>query len=549
MYIEPNSTIKILKGIPWDNTYQHTPRFSSRSAQTTYMNSKVKYTLSKNTYAREGRGYLKVEKNVEDLIGCNYMMFQNPKSDGTMGKVFYAFITATEYINPVTTEVRYEIDVMQTWFLDCKLGQCFIERSHSATDNVGDNIQSEDFNIGEYVVSESQNLYDGDWSICLAGSIEKTDADWETYKSETLGWAARLPSGIEFTVLPMNAQGLVEVQSALHKYASSGAILGLFVVPTQLFQANHVPNETSGYSGYYSKARAISFTPSRDKMFGGYGASVKNKKLFTYPYSFVEVDNHQGGKTQYKYEFTSEKNKVRFYLYCDTSTNPSIAAVPYKYKGLDLNVDECSYLTNFPFLPFCGDTYSEYLAMNRNSRDYAFDELEVNKMQQHMNGVFSGLSASSPVSLVQNAKAVMGTYANDINASIDYQKGVASIVAHEQDLVARPAISIGGKGATTLFTMECFNLLAKAMSIPYDRAKRIDDYFSVYGYSMRCIGTPNITSRPYWNYIKLANPNITPINNGVPADDVSAIVHILTNGITFWHNANNIGNYSLDNSV
>ena len=50
--------------------------------------------------------------NVEALYNCNYLAFQNASFGG---KWFYAFIDSVEYVNNVTSEVTYTIDVMQTW--------------------------------------------------------------------------------------------------------------------------------------------------------------------------------------------------------------------------------------------------------------------------------------------------------------------------------------------------------------------------------------------------------------------------------------------------
>ena len=39
------------------------------------------------------------------------------------------------------------------------------------------------------------------------------------------------------------------------------------------------------------------------------------------------------------------------------------------------------------------------------------------------------------------------------------------------------------------------------------------------------------------------------IVGSVPADDMAKIKACYNNGITFWRNGNEVGNYSLDNSV
>ena len=77
-------------------------------------------------------------------------------------------------------------------------------------------------------------------------------------------------------------------------------------------------------------------------------------------------------------------------------------------------------------------------------------------------------------------------------------------------------------------------------------AKTIDDFFTEYGYATKRVKKPNINVRPHWTYTKTIGCNL---KGNAPADDLKAIKDIFDNGITFWKNGDEIGNYSLDNSV
>ena len=76
-------------------------------------------------------------------------------------------------------------------------------------------------------------------------------------------------------------------------------------------------------------------------------------------------------------------------------------------------------------------------------------------------------------------------------------------------------------------------------------AKMVDDFFTVYGYTCNQIKTPNISSRPHWNYVKTHDIKLKC--NG-PSEAINHIESIFNNGITFWKNANEIGDYSYNNS-
>ena len=67
----------------------------------------------------------------------------------------------------------------------------------------------------------------------------------------------------------------------------------------------------------------------------------------------------------------------------------------------------------------------------------------------------------------------------------------------------------------------------------------------MFGYATRRCKKPNRNSRPHWNYVKTVGATVT---GSVPADDMKKICSIYDNGITFWKNGSEVGDYSLDNS-
>ena len=148
--IYPTSRIYLLHGVPLDNTYDHTIYFGTIGEQTSYFIGHQKYDLQNYTYQRVRRGYIRVNIGVENLFDVNYLMFNNVNFGN---KWFYAFVTSVEYVNNDCTEINYELDVLQTWHFDYKLDHCFIERQHTTTDGIGDNILPEPVECGEYVTN------------------------------------------------------------------------------------------------------------------------------------------------------------------------------------------------------------------------------------------------------------------------------------------------------------------------------------------------------------------------------------------------------------
>lgn len=137
----------ICKGIPTDKTYNHVLRFRSDSSRFAYFTSKSVLHLTNYTYQRLEH-YLSVGVNAETIEPCNYIVFQNADFSD---KWYYAFIDKVEYVANETSRIYFTVDVMQTWFNQVVMPSCFIERSHTNTDNVGDNLVPEDLETGPYV--------------------------------------------------------------------------------------------------------------------------------------------------------------------------------------------------------------------------------------------------------------------------------------------------------------------------------------------------------------------------------------------------------------
>ena len=121
------TSIRFMSGVPFNNDYKNTRWFDNRTQQTSYFDSRntVHSMGGQNSFQRiEGRYYVKVNKNIDDLWGTNYLTFLN------RNKRFYAFVTTLQYINDGLTHVYFEIDVLQTWLFEMNFKPSYIVREH-----------------------------------------------------------------------------------------------------------------------------------------------------------------------------------------------------------------------------------------------------------------------------------------------------------------------------------------------------------------------------------------------------------------------------------
>ena len=85
-----------------------------------------------------------------------------------------------------------------------------------------------------------------------------------------------------------------------------------------------------------------------------------------------------------------------------------------------------------------------------------------------------------------------------------------------------------------------FGIWGGEITIRKQYAIIIDQYWSKFGYPCRQIKVPNRNARANWNYVKTKGCEFT---GSIPASDAEAIKAIYDNGVTFWNDINNVGNY------
>ena len=556
MYIEPNTDIHILKNCPLDSTYQHTLFFSKddKDAQFRYFYSLKKYSLTNQTYQRVQKGKMRVERKADDLYDCNYLMFRNTAYGD---KWFYAFILSVEYVNNITCEITFEIDVMQTWIFDYELRECFVEREHSLTDVVGENILYENVDTGDFIGGDEEvATWDPDSInpiislppdkivldpphivLVIASSFERVEYPAQnTYQYEpVLGKSyAGFFSGLNFHIFENDSAGYEEAISFLKNVGSQAdGIFSMFLMPKAfaLQPDEYVHNEVAGsdgihWSGYsFQNPKVISYElPKNLKSVNGY--EPRNKKLLTGQFNFLRITNQQGEEVEYHFE-DFQDNVCSFMVEGDMSANPSIMLTPTHYKGAQYCYGESISITNLPQLAFTTDTFKAWYAQNQNSLITA-----------PMMSLFSSIVGGG----VQGG--VMGALNGFVTKGAP---AVANTVAGVLDRKKMPNITRGTNTQNLLAFYKRFGFMYQYRYIKESFAKIIDDYFDMFGYATHRLKKPNIGTRPHWNYVKTIDCVVV---GSVPSDDMKKICSVYDKGVTFWKNGNDVGKYSeLDNTV
>lgn len=519
MYIEPSTNIRLLKNVPIDKSYKHTLYFENKTEQYNYFVSKTKHNLTRQTYQRVNLGIMRINLKPEVVYDCNYLMFQN---EGFGNKWFYAFITKVEYVNNVVCQIHFEIDVMQTWFLDCTIKQSFVEREHSETDEIGDNILPERVELGEYVHYNQKELTNAINPMAVVVAVVDTEGEISSG-----GIYDGVYSGVKYYCF--NSDDVKSIDALMSKYLfTPDNILSMYMCPVIVCSEGVIDRGTTTI--IENTKEGWSYTVDLNRTFvGKFGEyTPKNNKMYTYPFNFISINNNNGSEMILRKEFFSGSPTVR--LDSCLSMPVKITCRPYNYKGVEgAYNNEFITLENYPMCSWNMDSYKVWLAQNC----VPYIAKGVSQMAKAI--AIPSVSKSGVGRDIDTQQAMSN--------SIDYVENFATsaYTASIQADMCKGSINSGNIN----IAHEMQNFFVTRCHISESHARYIDSFFTVYGYACRRVKKPNINSRPHWNYVKTIDSVVV---GSAPSDDIAKIRALFDRGITFWKKGDEVGNYTLDNS-
>lgn len=644
MYIVPNTTIYLLKNIPLNKSYEHTVYYPDKDTQAQAFMAYKKYTLTDYSYQRSQLGTIRVALKYEQLIDCNYLMFKNTNFEN---KWFYAFITGIGYVSNDVTDVYYDLDVMQTWCYDYTFGKTFVERHHDAYDRLYGNTVPEGLELGsEYRLIQGQSY---SYAKPLAWVIIATS----TVKDESAYQISGIITGVYSGLRVYYIEDIGELTRIIGKFINEGledAIVAFYQCPR--IDKHHMSE---------IQTDEITFT---QQMNLGNGYKPRNKKLFSYPYSFLEVYNTLGTSVELKFDQFENlgASTVTFKVEKVIFPQANVVITPKWYRGYLWDYEYSSVYGLFPTCAFAGDAFKVWWAQNKNSYLASMNAIgntyDTNQAIAQNNYTMAGLNAANArtnahiqansalaqaensnkaslaintaqsnksvvdtavntgVNAIQNAgKALASGFdgisavtagaitavggimsetfnqdiysarANQINTQLlnsqigaqageaisantfqtamknatlaqtnaqlsnlnAYQNATAQLMAKKQDIQHMPNSAHGNAMCDGLnYARNTAGFIIRQWGLSYEYALYLDEYFDKYGYAMMRNFVPSRLNRKHWSYLKTVGCNIKGnINN----TDLLTIKTIYDNGITTWKNLEEVGDYTLDNTI
>ena len=584
-YIAPNSTVKILRSISIDNSYRNTILQSDKASQFSMFNDYTKYSLTNYSYQRVNKGAIRVEILADNLYDCNYMLFQNTAYGN---KWFYAFITNVNYINDNTSEIEYQIDVMQTWYFDYDLGRCLVVREHTLTDNIGEHLVPENMGSSEMIALDNDYYYIGlsnAFRIVLYyapnkyiytfnnGTITKTTVDPQVTPT------GQIVNGIYIGARTISFLMENSSDTALEAVALSlgNCINAMLADGTEIIKITQIPTiiwNAATATGSLTATKTINQPTAFYSPDGSHTYTPKNKKLYSSPYQKLVVTNNEGQSSELKWELFSGNNgttkQAEFQIKGIALPTPVLMSTPLSYRRVNFDYESGLTVTDFPECSWSEDSYAKWWNANKASYNASMNAINVRQGMSTASALLNtGANIAGDIAMGMPPPAAIGKEAlnfvfNQAGEMVNSALQAKQLMATKENAQATPDNLCGQINCSMLRWLQNgrYGFHYYAMGITNDNAKAIDDYFSMYGYTVNEVKIPNVKSegvahtslRPFWNYVQTSGCNVLPAGwssgnpVGLPQDAMNLIAKIYDNGITFWDHLVRVGNYQLNNS-
>lgn len=562
LVVRPDTVVRLLSGVAVDPTYENVQYFDNLAQQLDYF-TRPEFQVAeftKFTYIDQSFN-IRVPVNIEKLWNVNYLMYQN-RAFGN--KWFYAFVTRLEWASDNATNIYFTVDVFQTWFFSLKFFKSYVVRETVSDDSFGKNLVDENLETGEYIVNATHDV------------IQESESSWQDQFAKDRYLAVYTSYGTEENDINIQLSGtgpdgeafdLAYVIPNTVKAANGGEMMnGSYsgsVVQFFLLTPDNVENQINPYIkemtqkgqidaitamyvclgicryGSAQGAWQVTWFMNRPGSLDGY--IPRNNKLFTQPYCYLSLTNNGGDVQEYGYEYleyTGDTDQINFNVRSTYVGQPIASIAPRGYKGTN-GTPYIVYLNNFPLASFAYSAYQNELGLNRMSNTWAAGRTAINAVGSVVGGLFnkkgliSGIaSAINPKdnqSSAGNLARGTGNFLSNIASSVDE---IGTAVTAHIDHARAPMSTSGITEPSHLLSIQEVGFYAREMSIRADYAKRIDDYFSMYGYEVDQVKELEFHSREKWNFIKTIGCNV---EGNCPAPVVDAIKAIFNRGVTLWH--------------
>lgn len=302
-------------------------------------------------------------------------------------------------------------------------------------------------------------------------------------------------------------------------------------------------------------------------------------RLYNYPYSFALLTDYLNTPMTVKYHLCRRVNNQIVKVKQTLSDRCSYGLYIEDYKNDTSGKMESVVSGDAHELPCTSSAYSQWFASNKNQTRFGVQQgvqesflqqrqgtqaTQLQMFNNQVGGLMSAIGGLATGGLVGGAlggasglvNVGLGNMQSNMQMNHLAQTGalqrqgiIGANMAMQKDLKSTPntLISMGSDVMYGLKNGEKRVDLIRYM-ITEEFARRIGDYFAMYGYKQNRLMGIDKRNRKYYNYIKTIGINFQTF--GIPKEHVETLKNIYNNGVTIWHVDREgviVGDYSNDN--
>ena len=607
--IAPNTDVYLLRNVPLNNDYENTFYFNSATEQFNYFYPKRAYTKVNYTFQRNNgmlRVDVPAESAMQcNYLMYRNTNFGNKWFYAFINNVHYVNNEMSEIEFELDVIQTWLFDFMTVTDGIGTIDNCFIARQHATRDRIGDNLVPEPVQNGEYVYNGNFNILDPHFDnmpdtdygrkirkmteyIIIVGYADNDD-DKVYVNSLTYGL-----SGLKVAFFYSFSQGLRNLLTAASAAGQPDAIKSLSYAPRSTvfpYIKDLLPNNTDNEIELILRTAGVFVDTDLDNVgvesfflptihyttvtipnivgnetLDGYLPA--NKKLYTYPYNCLVLSDGTGENKIYQYElFTDSSNGITFKWYGNVVPPIETYLLPDNYKNISTNNTMDKFIvSNYAQGSWTNDAYQAWLAQNSMGLTSGLLNSGLSAITSFGGGVLNNdllsnvlnaqrddfiwrgkMGQKSSFVPIENTKRNIGMsdYNYNMGGASSAISGVTSALSAIQHAKAQTDILGGNPNSNGLQDLGFKTLSYNRMSLRNQFARRVDQFFTLYGYAQNIVGKPVLNARSRFTYIKTIGCDVHP---NIPTFYLQQICRLFDNGIRFWVDKTNFQNYVLANA-
>lgn len=159
-----------------------------------------------------------------------------------------------------------------------------------------------------------------------------------------------------------------------------------------------------------------------------------------------------------------------------------------------------------------------------------------------------GLTGGASVGATAGATTSLGATSFGTTLAVSGASMASQGIGKYSESKLLPNIQGGQATGDILWSVGNISFIFRQLRADNQSMKIIDDYFTKYGYAIKSLQSPNITGRRYWNYLEIGKTEEIGYGD-VPSKYMEIINNSCRKGVTIWHSHNDLGDYSLANTI